>query len=88
MPRIIPIKDLKDTSSIINMCEESDEPIFVTRNGYGEFVIMNMRAYDAFADMHDLHRKLDEGIQDIQEGRVIDAEMAMRERKAKYGLQN
>ena len=31
--------------------------------------------------MQDLHHKLDEGIQDIQEGRVIDAGKAMRERR-------
>ena len=31
--------------------------------------------------MQDLRHKLDEGIQDIQEGRVIDAGNAMRERR-------
>lgn len=35
MPRIIPIRDLKNTTRISQMCKESKEPIFVTKNGYG-----------------------------------------------------
>ena len=32
MPQIIPIKDLKNTSDISEMCHRTDEPIFVTKN--------------------------------------------------------
>lgn len=31
MPRIIPIRDLKNTTQISQMCKESKEPIFVTK---------------------------------------------------------
>lgn len=40
MPQIIPIRDLKNTSKISQMCQASDEPIFITKNGYGDMVIM------------------------------------------------
>ena len=30
MPRIIPIRDLKDTAAISQMCSESPEPIYIT----------------------------------------------------------
>ena len=33
MPRIIPIRDLKNTTAISTLCHEDDEPIFVTKNG-------------------------------------------------------
>ena len=46
MPRIIPIRDLKDTAKISEMVHESDEPIFVTKNGYGDMAIMSMKAYE------------------------------------------
>ena len=46
MPRIIPIRDLKDTATISQMCSESTEPIYITKNGYGEMVIMSMKAYE------------------------------------------
>ena len=44
MPRIIPIRDLKDTAAISQMCNESMEPVYITKNGYGDMVIMSMDA--------------------------------------------
>jgi len=46
MPRIIPIKDLKNTSDISDMCHKTDEPIYITKNGYGDMVIMSMESYE------------------------------------------
>ena len=40
--RIIPIRDLKNTSEISNLCHQSDDPVFITKNGYGDMVIMSM----------------------------------------------
>ncbi|HBC92588.1 MAG TPA: type II toxin-antitoxin system Phd/YefM family antitoxin, partial [Pelotomaculum sp.] len=31
MPRIIPIRDLKNTSQISKMCQEATEPIYITK---------------------------------------------------------
>ena len=42
MPRIIPIRDLRDTGKISEMCNASREPIYITKNGYGDMVIMSM----------------------------------------------
>ena len=46
MPQIIPIKDLKNTSDISEMCHRTDEPIFVTKNGYGDLVVMSIVTYE------------------------------------------
>jgi PHD/YefM family antitoxin component YafN of YafNO toxin-antitoxin module len=46
MPQIIPIKDLKNTSAISQMCRESREPIYITKNGYGDMVIMSVQMYE------------------------------------------
>lgn len=46
MPEIIPIKDLRNTTEISELCIEKQEPIFVTKNGYGDLVIMSMKTYD------------------------------------------
>ena len=40
MPRIIPIRDMRDTTKISEMCNATNEPIFITKNGYGDLVIM------------------------------------------------
>lgn len=43
---IIPIKDLKDTAKVSEMCHESSMPIYVTKNGYGDMVVMSMECYE------------------------------------------
>lgn len=46
MSQIIPIKELKNTAEISDMCHKSEEPIYVTKNGYGNMVIMSMENYE------------------------------------------
>lgn len=46
MPKIIPIKDLKNTSAISEMCHVAEEPIYITKNGYGDMVIMSIEMYE------------------------------------------
>ena len=57
MPRIIPIRDLKNTAAISQMCNESTEPIYVTKNGYGDMVLMSMKAYEEKLMMLELYEK-------------------------------
>ena len=42
MPCIVPIKDLKNTAEISELCHTKDEPVFITKNGYGDMVIMSI----------------------------------------------
>ena len=44
--QIIPMKDLKDTVGIERRCKESGEPVFITKNGYGSLVVMDIVAYE------------------------------------------
>ena len=46
MPQIIPIKELKNTSEISDLCHKTNEPIYVTKNGYGDMVIMSIEKYE------------------------------------------
>lgn len=56
MPQIIPIKDLKNTSEISEMCHKSEEPIYITKNGYGDMVIMSMGVYETTMQKLDLYK--------------------------------
>ncbi len=47
MPQIRPITDLRNTTEIAELCHAKDEPIFITKNGYGDLVIMSMETYEA-----------------------------------------
>ena len=86
MPRIIPIRDLKDTAAISQMCSESSEPIYITKNGYGDMVIMSMKVYEEKMFMADVYFKLAEAEAEVREGKVSDAREGLRTLREKYGL--
>ena len=86
MPRIIPIRDLKDTAAISQMCSESTEPVYITKNGYGEMVIMSMKAYEEKLAMLDIYAKLAEAEAEIREGKTVDARSSLKELRTKYGI--
>lgn len=86
MPKIIPIRDMKDTSKISQMCQESDEPIFITKNGYGDMVIMSMDTYEqGLADVG-LYALLGKSLEDEKMGRVEKARVALAEIRQEYGI--
>lgn len=86
MPRIIPIRDLKDTSEISKMCNESTEPVYITKNGYGDMVIMSMKAYEEKMYMMDVYTKLAQAEDEIRAGKTGDARQALKDLRAKHGL--
>lgn len=49
MPHIRPITDLRNTTEISELCHTTNEPIFITKNGYGDLVIMSMETYESLA---------------------------------------
>ena len=86
MPRIIPIRDLKDTTAISQMCGESDEPVYITKNGYGDMVIMSMKTYEEKMFMADVYSKLAQAEREVKEGKVSDAREGLSALREKYGL--
>ena len=86
MPQIIPIRDLKNTSEISELCHGAGEPIFVTKNGYGDMVIMSMEAYEERMRMLDVYTKLSQAEEEIKAGKTRKAEDSMKELKEKYGF--
>ena len=86
MPQIIPIKDLKDTARISEMCHASDEPIYITKNGYGDMVFMSMETYERMQHLAHIHRETEYAEEDIAAGRVDDAQEALARTRLKYAL--
>lgn len=54
MPQIRPITDLRNTNEISEICHAKNEPIFITKNGYGDLVIMSVETYEAMLDQNEL----------------------------------
>jgi PHD/YefM family antitoxin component YafN of YafNO toxin-antitoxin module len=86
MPQIIPIRDLKNTSEISQMCRESKEPIFVTKNGYGDMVIMSMEMYKEKMFMLDVYDKLLAAEEQIKARKVLDGEASLKSMREKYNV--
>lgn len=86
MPQIIPIRDLKDTSTISALCKQTGEPIFITKNGYGDMVIMSMDTYEKTMLMQDVYDKLAQSQMDFESGNTLDALEALQAKREKYGI--
>jgi PHD/YefM family antitoxin component YafN of YafNO toxin-antitoxin module len=80
MPKIIPIRDLKNTSEISQMCREANEPIYVTKNGYGDMVIMSMELYEEKFSMFDAYNRLAAAEREAKEGKVLDGDASLQEK--------
>ena len=46
MPQIRPITDLRNTTEISELCHAKREPVFITKNGYGDLVVMSIETYE------------------------------------------
>ena len=84
MPQIIPIRDLKKTSELSQMCKDADEPIFVTKNGYGDMVIMSMAYYEETLGRNAVYAKLEEARADVASGRVKSLRNVVSKQRAKF----
>ena len=59
MPIIKPISDLRNKAKEISeLAHKSDEPIFITKNGEGDMVVMSMAQYGRLQLKMDLFGKL------------------------------
>ena len=86
MPQIIPIKDLKNTSEISNLCHKAEEPIYITKNGYGDMVIMSMETYEETMKQVNFYRELELSEKQIENGEVEDAKASLASMRKGYGL--
>jgi len=86
MPQIIPIRDLKNTAEISNLCHDAQEPIFITKNGYGDMVIMSMDTYERIMFMQNVHAGLDIAELQIKDGKVEDARKSLADLREKHGV--
>lgn len=86
MPQIIPIKELKNTSEISDLCHKTNEPIYVTKNGYGDMVIMSIEKYESTLKKLEMYQDIGISEYQIDIGETKDAKLAIREMRKKYGL--
>lgn len=86
MPQIIPIRDLKNTTEISNLCHNTTEPIYISKNGYGDMVIMSIETYENTMHQIEYYRQLLLSEQQIDNGQIKDAQVSLKEMRKRYGL--
>ena len=74
MPQIRPITDLRNTSEISDACHARREPVFITKNGYGDLVVMSIETYEKLVGKFELYKLLDEGMEAMKKRKVAPAE--------------
>lgn len=85
MPQIIPIKELRNTTEISEHCHKKQEPVFVTKNGYGDLVVMSMETYERLLDSFNVDMAIKESEEEIANGaELMDAREALSALRRKY----
>lgn len=85
MPQIRPITDLRNTNEISEICHKKDEPIFITKNGYGDLVIMSIDTYERQMALVEVYKKLAEAESQVAEGTpLLDGDEVFKKLRAKH----
>ena len=85
MPLIMPIKELRNTNEISNLAHKEQEPIFITKNGYSDLVVMSSELYDRFASINRIDQAIFESEQEIANGaEALEAEAVFAELEKKH----
>ena len=71
MPNIKPVSDLRNYTEVLNTIADGD-PVFLTKNGRGRFVIMDMTEYEKMKAALKLMEELSKGEQSAKEAGWLD----------------
>ena len=84
--KIIPMRDLKNTVEVERLCAEENGPVFVTKNGYGRLVVMDLDYYEkTMRKMNEATTILD-GLKDVKSGNTVEGDTAISKIRSKYGI--
>ena len=85
MPQIRPITDLRNTNEISDVCHARREPVFITKNGYGDLVVMSIETYEEMLDTQAADRAIAEAEAEYKmDGQLHDAREALSSLRRKH----
>lgn len=87
MAMIRPSSDLRNHYNEISaFCHEHDEPVYITKNGYGDLVVMTNETYERLTGKAELYRLIDEGLEDAEKRPPVSAKEAVLKLAEEYGI--
>ncbi|WP_288705914.1 type II toxin-antitoxin system Phd/YefM family antitoxin [uncultured Catenibacterium sp.] len=84
--QIIPMRDLKNTVEVERRCAEENGPVFVTKNGYGRLVVMDIDYYEKTMRKMDEATTILDGLKDVKSGNTVEGNTAISNIRSKYGI--
>ena len=85
MPQIMPIKELRNTNDISDRCHAKREPIFITKNGYGDLVVMSMETYEDLTSTAEIDSAIAEFETQMSNGaELLDASEVLASARRRY----
>ena len=85
MPQIRPITDLRNTTEISELCHAGKEPVFITKNGYGDLVVMSIELYEELIESQKIDAAIAEAEKEFAESGVLhDAREALPALRRKH----
>ena len=83
--QIVPIRDLKNTVEIERLCA-TGKPVFVTKNGYGRLVVLDIEEYERTVRKMYEAKLVNESLSEIDSGAtLIEGDSVKQRIMAKYG---
>ena len=87
MARIMPSSDLRNKyNEISSFCNTYNEPVFITKNGAGDLVVMSNNEYERICAKRELFRLLGEGFASMKAGGGRPADEVFAEIEKEFGF--
>ena len=84
--QIIPMRDLKNTVEVERRCAEENGPVFVTKNGYGRLVVMDIDYYEKTMRKMDEAKTILDGLKDVKSENTVEGDAAISNIRNKYSI--
>ncbi len=86
MPEIRSSAELRNRyNEISTFCHEYAEPVFITKNGKGDLAVMSIEKYEDLAGRLERYGLLQDGLEDVAEGRTRPLSEAMANLRSRRG---
>jgi len=88
MPNIRPLSDLRNnTTDISNLAHSGREPVFITKNGYADLVVMSIDTYEQSLAKLEVYDKLAQSQAEVESGeKLFTLDEVFNKYKVKYGV--
>ena len=87
MATIRPSSDLRNKyNEISEFCHTYNEPVYITKNGVGDLVVLSNAEYERLSGNYELHRLLDEGLTAMKMGKTRTAADVFEDLEKKFNI--